>query len=709
MKSVLHIEGMDCSAEEQVIRKRFSRVSEVSSLTFDLINRQLTVEHEFASEEPLRRLLEEIGLPAEPECDVGCAPQPGPVSKSDLLLALALMVAVGAELMAFSTGNERSIPVASMAVLAILMGGVQTFKKGLVAVRTFTLNINFLMCLAVIGAFVIGSYPEAAMVTVLFAIAERIESFALDKARNAVRSLMSLAPDKALVSRGESWIEVDAAAVQIGEVVRVRPGDRIPLDGDVVAGSSSVNQAPITGESLPVVKTVGSTLFAGTINEEGVLEFEVTGAKGHTTLDGIIKTVQEALGSRAASQRFIDAFARVYTPVVVCLALLVATIPSVFFGQPFVPWLYKALVLLVIACPCALVISTPVTVVSGLAAAAKLGILVKGGAHLESGKHLTTIALDKTGTLTYGQPRVESMVQVHGFDHDLAKQVAASLDFLSAHPVAKAIVRFWDGKPLTVDSFESSPGRGVKGRVNGVHYILGNHRLVEESGACCDHVHEALSDLEAKGMSIVILATAKEAVAVFAVADTVRPESIEAVRELHSMGLKVVMLTGDNLATANAIGAKVGIDQIQAEMLPEAKLKVVEQLASNGERVGMVGDGVNDAPAIAKSTVGFAMGAAGTDTAIETADVALMDDDLRKIPTYILLSRRTSTILAQNIAFALGIKVVFFALALAGIATLWMAVFADMGASLMVVFNGLRMLRMQVRHKDLAPRAPSSC
>jgi len=285
------------------------------------------------------------------------------------------------------------------------------------------------------------------------------------------------------------------------------------------------------------------------------------------------------------------------------------------------------------------------------------------------------------------------MVPLHGFDHNLAKQVAASLDFLSAHPVAKAIVRYWDGKPLTVDSFESSPGRGVKGRVNGEHYILGNHRLVEENGACCDHVHEVLSDLEARGMSIVILATTKEAVAVFGVADTVRPESIEAVQELHSMGLKVVMLTGDNLATANVIGAKVGIDQIQAEMLPEAKLKVVEELASNGEKVGMVGDGVNDAPALAKSTVGFAMGASGTDTAIETADVALMDDDLRKLGDFIDISRKTHAILVQNITLALGIKAVFFVLALMGLATLWMAVFADMGASLIVVFNGLRLLR----------------
>ncbi len=697
MKTVFRIEAMDCSAEEQVIRKRFGKVGEVTSLGFDLVNRRLTVEHAFSSDEPVRRILDEIGLPAESDCEVGCAPEQSSLSRSDLLLALALVVAVGAELLALVTRNERSVPVAAVAALAILMGGVQTFKKGVVAVRTLTLNINFLMCLAVVGAFAIGSYPEAAMVTVLFSIAEHIESFALDKARNAVRSLMSLAPENALVNRDGAWVEVAASAVAVGEVLRVRPGERIPLDGTVVAGSSSVNQAPITGESVPVDKTVGSSLFAGTINEEGVLEFEVTNAKGHTTLDRIIETVQEAQGSRAASQRFIDSFARVYTPAVVALAVLVATVPSVLFHQPFVPWLYQALVLLVIACPCALVISTPVTVVSGLAAAAKAGILVKGGAHLESGKHLTAIALDKTGTLTTGRPRVDSMVTLHDFDESRARQVAASIDHLSAHPLAQAVTQGWDGALLPVTGFESLSGRGVSGVVDGERYVIGNHRLVEETGVCCDHVHDALAALEAQGMSIVILADTKQAVAVFAIADTVRQESVDAVRQLHALGLQVVMLTGDNLATAKAIGDKVGIDQVRAEMLPEDKLRFVEEATAAGGKVGMVGDGVNDAPALAKATVGFAMGAAGTDTAIETADVALMDDDLRKVPAYILLSRRTFAILTQNITFALAVKVVFFALALAERATLWMAVFADLGASLFVVANGLRTMRAPTR------------
>lgn len=682
---------MDCFAEEQLIRKRFSKVGGINSLAFDLVNRQLTVDHNFDSEEPVHRILKEIGLSPGEDCSVGCTPEQRTLGRPDLLLAGALAVAVGSEVLAYATGNEKSVPVAALAVLAILMGGVETFKKGLVAVRTFTLNINFLMCIAVLGAFAIGSFPEAAMVTVLFAIAERIESFALDRARGAVRALMRLAPDRALVRRGVEWLEVEASEVRVDELVRVRPGDRIPFDGEVVSGSSSVNQAPITGESLPVEKVAGSTVFAGTINEEGVLEFKVSGERGHTTLDRIITTVQEAQGSRAATQRFIDNFARFYTPIVVAIAVLVSVVP-VFFGAPFLPWLYKALVLLVIACPCALVISTPVTVVSGLAAAARQGILIKGGVHLESGRTLTTIALDKTGTLTHGRPKVISMESLHGTNEGKARQIAASLDQLSAHPVAKAIVDYWDGPLLPVEEFESLSGRGVRGRVGGQAFILGNHKLVEAQGVCCDHLHSSLTSLESKGVTIVILADEREAIVVFAVADTVRTESVDAIRQLHELGLRLVMLTGDNAAAAAAIAKEVGIDKVHSEMSPEAKLKVVDDLNRSGQTVGMVGDGVNDAPALARAKVGFAMGAAGTDTALETADVALMNDDLRRVPAFIRLSRRTAAILVQNIAFALGIKAVFLVLAISGAATLWMAVFADLGASLLVVGNGLRVL-----------------
>jgi len=460
---------------------------------------------------------------------------------------------------------------------------------------------------------------------------------------------------------GGEWVEVEAGSVALGQRVRVKPGERIPLDGEVVLGQSAVNQAPITGESIPVDKVVGDQLFAGTINEQGVLEFTVTGKRGNTTLDRIIKTVQEAQGTRAPTQRFVDNFARYYTTGIVIFAFLVAIVPLAF-GQPFMPWLYKALVMLVIACPCALVISTPVTVVSGLAAAAKQGILIKGGVHLESGRNLRMIALDKTGTLTHGKPVVTDVIAMHDCDREKALQLAASLDHLSGHPVAKAIEDQWKGELLEVIGFESITGRGVAGTIEGVSYMVGNHRLIEERGACCDHVHSELDRLQAEGKTTVVLANAKEALAIFGVADTLRSESVDAIQELHKLGVKVAMLTGDNASTAKAIGSQAGIDDVQAELLPEDKLKVIEQLLESHGSVGMVGDGVNDAPALARATVGFAMGAAGTDTALETADVALMKDDLRKLPAYIRLSKKTAAILTQNIALAIGIKVVFFAL-----------------------------------------------
>lgn len=688
-----HIEAMDCIAEEQVIRKRLERVPEVSGLDFDLVNRILKVEHGFESDEPVRSALGEIGLSPDDDCGTACAKPGSSATKENWLLGASLVLAIVAEVVAWSTGNERSWPVAGLALASIALGGKETFHKGWIALKTFTLNINFLMSLAVIGAIAIGSWPEAAMVTVLFAIAERIESYSLDRARNAVRSLMELAPETALVQDASGkWVEVPASTVSEGAIVRVKPGERIPLDGEVVNGSSAVNQAPITGESVPVDKAIGDQLFAGTINEQGVLEFRVTGTRGSTTLDRIVRTVQEAQGSRAPTQRFVDSFARVYTPIVVVLAVAVAVVPPLF-GQPFLPWLYKALVMLVIACPCALVISTPVTVVSGLAAAARQGILIKGGAHLESGRTVRMIALDKTGTLTRGEPEVVEVVTLHDNNRDEALKIAASLDEHSQHPVAKAVVAAWNGETVPVEAFESLTGRGVTGKIEGTTYLLGNHRLMEERKVCCDHVHEILEGLEAKGVTAIVLADEKEALAVIGVADAVRSESVEAVKEMHALGLRVAMLTGDNQRTAETIGKQVGIDDVRAELLPENKLTIVEELLSAGGGVAMVGDGVNDAPALAKATVGVAMGAAGTDVALETADVALMKDDLRKLPVYIRLSRLTGSVLSQNIALALGIKVVFFALAFTGHATLWMAVFADMGASLLVVGNGLRLLR----------------
>lgn len=627
-----------------------------------------------------------------PSCGCGCSPQPAKYGQAEILLGLAFLLALLAETVALATGEEQGFLVLALSLLAILVGGVETFKKGLASLAALNLNINFLMCLAVVGAFTIGSYPEAAMVIVLFAAAERIESFALDHARHAVRSLMTLAPETALALREGAWTEVDAGSILLGEVIRVRPGDRIALDGVVLKGRSSVNQAPITGESAPRVKEPGEPVYAGTINQEGLLEVQVTGVKGSTTLDRIIRTVQDAQASRAPTQRFIDGFARWYTPGVVVAAVLTAVLP-LFFGQPFVPWLYKALVMLVISCPCALVISTPVTVVSGLAAAARRGILIKGGAHLESGRSLSVIALDKTGTLTKGEPEVVDVVPLHGEDEAWIRQASASLEAASSHPIARAISGSWCGDPLPLDEVQAVPGRGVEGRIGGRNLILGSPRFIEERGASCDHVSQALSESSHEGASQVLLADDRQTLGIFFVQDALRPTTLDAVADLERLGLRVMMLSGDNEATARAIGSQAGIKEVESDLLPEDKMAIIRRLQKDGLKVGMVGDGINDAPALAAANLGFAMGAAGSDAAIETADVALMNDDLRRLPDTIRLSRRTAAILSQNIALALGIKAVFFALALAGHATLWMAVFADMGSSLLVIGNGLRLLR----------------
>ena len=704
-QSIFVIANMDCPTEEALIRKRLGAVPGIEELAFNLMERRLTVDHSLADDGPILGALGEIGMragPAQPanctSCEAGRMDEaPTVPTRTRLLMAVSGAAALAAEALAWSGADETSPLVIALALLSIATGGLGTLRKGWIALKTFTLNINFLMSVAVIGAVAIGEWPEAAVVIFLFALAELIETLSLERARNAIRGLMAMAPETATVrlESGE-WAERPAAEVSIGQTLRVKPGERIPLDGVVTAGASAVNQAPITGESMPVEKAPGDAVFAGTVNERGAFEFRVTANKGGTTLDRIIHTVQEAQGQRAPTQRFVDQFARYYTPAVVAFAVLVALIPPLFFGAAFLDWFYKALVMLVIACPCALVISTPVTVVSGLAAAARHGILVKGGVHLENGRRIKAVALDKTGTLTHGRPQLTDVVPLNARPADELLQLAASVDAHSEHPVAAAIVAAWQepGRPLLdVNAFEALAGRGAKGTVAGQLYYVGNHRLVEELAVCGPHVEEVLQRLEREGKTAVVLVTEREPLCVFGVADTVRGHSAEAIRDLHALGVVSVMLTGDNRTTARAIADQVGIDDARGDLLPEDKLAAIDELIARHGEVGMVGDGINDAPALARASIGFAMGAAGTDTAIETADVALMDDDLRKLPRFIELSRRTSHVLWQNISLALGIKAVFFALALAGQATLWMAVFADMGASLLVVGNGLRLLR----------------
>lgn len=696
--TTVHVKELDCAAEEALLRKELLSISGVQSIQCDVMNRRVVVTHEGVSTQTLDDAIKRVGM--TPTRSVSAAP---PVASRHGLIMLGLsgLLAFAAEAVAWTVKTETSALVIGMAVASILLGGLPTIRKGLLALRSLTLNINFLMTAAVIGACAIGEWPEAAVVVFLFAVAELIEAYSLDRARKSIQSLMEMAPEVAAVRQPDgSWQEVAAGEVGVGSIIRVRPGERLALDGIVVSGASAVDQAPITGESIPVDKAAGDTVFAGTINGNGLLEFRTTGGRDQTTIARIIRTVQEAQGTRAPTQRFVDSFARVYTPIVCGLAVLVVVLPWLVFQQPLLPWLYKALVLLVIACPCALVISTPVTIVSGLSAAAKQGILVKGGMYLEGGKKLKVVAMDKTGTITEGKPKLTDIVPLGGRAADDVLRIAASLDAISDHPVARAVTDAWDdskaksiGALLAVQDFRSITGRGVEGTIDGISYLVGNHRLAEERRVCSPAIEAELAKLEEHGKTAIVVADVGGVLGVLAVADTPRPTSVKALAELHSLGLRTVLLTGDNPKTAAAIAREVGIDDARGNLLPEDKLAAIDDLIRTHEYVGMVGDGVNDAPALAKATIGFAMGAAGTDTALETADVALMQDDLRAIPTFIRLSKRTASILRQNIVIAIGTKGVFFALAMVGAATLWMAVIADVGASLVVLLNGVRLRR----------------
>ena len=694
----LSIAKMDCPTEETLIRNKLGTVAGVADLDFNLMQRTLSVRHANQVLPDVLVALQALGFEAQVVDTAEVAsPSAAPVTTPTNWwpLGISLVTASAAEAVYWlHNGNHWSVVV--LALVAVFTGGLSTYKKGWIALKNRNLNMNALMSIAVTGAMLIGHWPEAAMVMVLFALAEVIEAKSLDRARNAIRGLLDLTPEQATVQQADgTWREVGAKQITIGARVRVKPGERIALDGEVLEGRSAVNQAPITGESLPVEKSPGDSVFAGTINESGSFEYRVTALANNSTLARIIHAVEAAQGSRAPTQRFVDQFARWYTPVVFGVAIAVALLPPLFMGAAWLDWIYRALTFLVISCPCALVISTPVSIVSGLAAAARHGILIKGGVYLEEGRKLRWLALDKTGTITHGKPAQTDFVTWGNALASDSRSIAASLAARSDHPVSKAVAQAaqTDGVALLdVAEFNALPGRGVQGQINGATYHLGNHRMLEELGQCTPELEQRIAALETAGKTVVMLVGAKGVHGLFAVADTIKDSSKRAIAELHALGINTVMLTGDNPHTAQAIAAQAGIDRAQGNQLPDDKLREVEQLSRNG-KVGMVGDGINDAPALARADIGFAMGAAGTDTAIETADVALMDDDLRKIPTFVRLSRATAQVLMQNIVLALGIKAVFLVLTFTGHATMWMAVFADMGASLLVVGNGLRLLR----------------
>ena len=699
------IATMDCASEESEIRRAVDGLPGVRGLRFQLGQRLLTIDADELDIAPALAAIRKAGFDPQPVAAARAHPQHQPNDGHDHdgshgqmpKLATALLLAIAAEAIGYFAPETMAWRAAGLAIAAaaIWFAGFDVYKKGLTALQHGRLNINALMTVAVTGAFAIGQWPEAAMVMALYAIAEAIEARAVDRARNAIQGLLAMAPEKASVRHADgSWVDIPVAQVTMGAILRVKPGERVPMDGVVRSGQTSIDQAPVTGESIPVDKAVGDPVFAGTINASGTFELEVTALASNSTLARIIHAVEEAQATRAPTQGIVDRFAAIYTPAVFVMALVVALSGPWLLGWTWLQAIYKALVLLVIACPCALVISTPVTIVSGLAAAARRGILIKGGIYLEEARKLKAIALDKTGTITEGKPKLVAWeVLGPSTDAAAAEHIAAALAAHSDHPVSRAIAAGLRPNSVEAKDFKAIAGRGVRADVGGTVYVLGNHRLIEERGQCSAALEATLRTHEEAGRTVSLLASETGPIALFAVADTIKASSREAVASLKALGITPVMLTGDNQATATAIAHEAGIDDARGNLLPEHKLEAIKALQAEHGLTAMTGDGINDAPALAQADIGVAMGAAGTDTAMEAADVVVMNDDLRRIAETVQLSRSTHAVLWQNITLALGIKAVFLVMAVFGNASMWMAVFADMGASLLVVLNGLRLLK----------------
>ena len=692
-ESTFRIEGMDCHEEVAILERRLSRLTGLEGLDADVVGQRLRIKYDAAkiSTDAIADAVAQTGMRAWLEHE---APAPARADwRKHTVIGASVLLVAGMAVDAIG----GSLPAWPLLLLSVILGGVFTVRRALVSLRARHLDIHVLMVVAAAGAVMLGEWSEAATVVVLFAIAQLLEAGAMERARGAIRALMELAPADALVRRGGNPIRIAIDDVRIGDVVLVGPGEKIPLDGTVRAGASYVNQAPVTGESLPAEKTVGDSVFGGTINGRSALDIEVTRLRSDSTLARIIHLVERAQAQRAPSQAFVDRFARVYTPLVLLLAVAVAIAPPLLFGAAWGEWFYRSLVLLVISCPCALVISTPVSVVSGLAAAARKGVLIKGGAHLEKLASVTCIAFDKTGTLTTGRLRVSSVTAAKGIEPAVLIATAASLEGRSEHPIGRAILEHAQSENIETRSaleFTSLPGRGAEGKVDGTVILAGSRRLFADRGLLDVDLCAASDAIAAAGHTAVLVASDGRPIGALGVADELRPGAREALEVLRDHGIRwIAMLTGDTAAAARSVASASGVDEVRADLLPEDKVHCVRALRASHGAVAMIGDGVNDAPALATADVGIAMGAAGTDVALETADVALMGDELGKIPYALRLSRATTRNIRANIAFSIVLKGLFLVMAVAGVATLWMAVAADTGASLLVIANALRLLR----------------
>ena len=693
-ESTFKVEGMDCHEEVAILERRLSRLAGLESLDADVVGQRLRIKYDAAklSASGIAEAVAQTGMRAWLEHEEPVEPA-GVRRRSQLVIASGALLGLGLllELVA------PAVPTAPLFVLSALSGGIPVVRRAFTSARTGVLDINVLMVVAVIGALALGEWTEASSVVFLFALAQFLETRAMERARGAIRALMELAPAEAIVRRHGSELMVAVDEVRIGDVALVRPGDKIPLDGRVVAGESHVNQAPVTGESLPVQKISGDEVFAGSINGRGALDIEVTRLRSDSTIARIIHLVERAQTQRAPSQAFVDRFARIYTPIVLALAIVIALAPPLLFGGSWSTWFYRSLVLLVISCPCALVISTPVSIVSALAAAARKGVLIKGGARLEQLAAVQCVAFDKTGTLTSGQLHVAEVVPLNGSTPAELLELAAAIESRSEHPIGLAIRRHAVSKGLDVrraDDFQAMPGSGAEAVVGGRRVLIGSRRLFHARGIHSPEMDAVLDQLSARGHSTVFLSRDGLAIGAIGVSDQPRASARESLDLLRAQGVRrIAMLTGDSAAAARGLAAALGIDDVRADLLPADKAAAVAALKKEHGTLAMIGDGVNDAPALATADVGIAMGAAGSAAALETADVALMADELPKISYALRLSRATARNIRMNIGFSLVLKAAFLILAIAGVATLWMAVAADMGASLLVIANGMRLLR----------------
>ncbi|MHB8917437.1 MAG: heavy metal translocating P-type ATPase [Desulfocucumaceae bacterium] len=708
-RTQFRLNGLDCADCAAKLEKKVSGLPGVVEASVNFGASKMTVHYLSTVEaESILRAVKELGYGAEVEGGKtpGSAERKGLNDKKIILTVFSGVFLVAGFILSFFDITDYA--VIPLFLASMLTGGFYTARSGLVSLKSFSMDMNFLMTVAVVGAAAIGEWAEGATVVFLFSLGNTLQAYTMEKTRNSIRALMDLSPREALVRRNGEEVRLTVEEITIGDLVIVKPGERFAMDGEVILGKTDVNQAPITGESMPVEKKPGDEVYAGTVNGQGSVEVKVTKLVEDTTLAKIINLVEEAQAQKAPSQQFVDVFARYYTPAVIAGAVLVATVPWLAFGQPFQLWFERALILLVISCPCALVISTPVSIVSAIGSAARRGVLIKGGAYLEEAGALKVMAFDKTGTLTTGRPEVTDVIPAAGYSQEKVVEIAAAVEKRSQHPLADAIIRYARARNVAVpgaDDFQSFTGKGAGVKIGGEAYYIGNRRLFEDLNIPLASVLiKQLTELQDRGKTAMIVGTAEEVAGIIAVADSVRESSRAAVEGLRRAGItKLVMLTGDNAGTARAIAGDLGIDEYRAELLPENKLDAIKSLQSEYGRVAMVGDGVNDAPALAAATVGIAMGGAGTDTALETADIALMADDLTKLPYALHLSRRALRVIKQNIAFSLLVKGVFIAATFAGFANLWMAVFADTGAALLVIANGMRLMRVEDPYRRPEP------